>query len=120
MLSVFPNLFTYGLFAPFVLRLALAVYVGALAKTTLKTQGEDRRKKIYGIFCAVLAASLLFGLFTQVAALVVLLILALEWRMKKPTGGIFKPENMAVLLAAAIAVSILFSGAGFFAFDLPL
>jgi hypothetical protein len=137
MLSAFPDLFTYGLFAPFVLRLGLAFFVGSLAATNLKNNGENasaasesivpkipgvryQKKTIYGVFCAILAALLFFGLFSQVAALITLLVIALEWRVKKSAGIMLKPEHMAMVLAAAIAVSILFSGAGFFAFDLPL
>lgn len=68
--------------------------------------------------CAVSAVSLIagmlvfVGLFTQPAALVLAVISLARVRDKD--------DRLLYLLLFAMALSLLFSGAGFFAFDLPL
>lgn len=139
MLSAFPDLFTYGLLAPFILRLALAFYMGTIGLESLKRAKSTvsgpsasesmvpeipwipyKKESIYGGFNVIVALLLTIGLFTQVAALISFLIIILEWKIKKEPGVLWQSEHVSMLLAGAIAISLLFSGAGFFAFDWPL
>lgn len=141
MLSAFPDLFTYSLFAPFILRLVLAFYIVTIGQTSLKKQNKGvagaapsasdsivpeipwipyKKETIYGYFNIAIAVLLFIGLFTQVAALIAFLIIVLEWRIKKQPGVLWQAEHISMLLAGAIAISLLFLGAGFFAIDWPL
>lgn len=140
MLSAFPDLLTYGLLAPFILRLALAFYMGSIGLENLKRKNVGagstpsasesmvpelpwlpyKKESIYGGFNMIIATLITIGLFTQVAALIAFLVIVLEWRIKKEPGILWQSEHISMLLAGAIAISLLFSGAGFFAFDWPL
>lgn len=148
MLSVFPDLLNFGLFAPFILRLALGFFVGFLAVSRLKksgrgasgremfggatvgadgeegtiakTQISEQRSQAYGILEIIVAVFLIVGLLTQVAALISIFLLLLERQARKSGGREWNLEKSAFVLAVVIAFSLLFIGAGFFAFDLPL
>jgi len=130
MLSAFPDLLNYSLFSPLVLRIALAFFIATFGIARLKKQSDVselswlplplRKFASYGTLEVIIAIFLILGLFTQVAALISLFVFAMEWRVKKDVVGIWNLERGAFLLAGAVALSLLFVGAGFFAFDLPL
>ena len=63
---------------------------------------------------------LLIGLFTQLAALlsISLCIKTLIWYNRFPTGSV--PERITYLLLLTMSISLFITGAGFFAFDLPI
>lgn len=118
MLSIFPDLLAYGLLAPFIIRVALGAY---FLYFVFKTAQNDLRKQTHSPFLwgviilpvAVGAILVLSGVFTQIGAL----ILAL-WTLAELFRA--KENRLIMLFAFAMALSLLFSGAGFLAFDLPL
>ncbi len=134
MLSVFPELFTYGLLAPFILRVvlgALFLNLGILKFTKEKSRWitffEGFRIKPAVIFLTILASIetiggilLIIGLFTQVVALVFAILTFAELFIEFKEEALLKRNIIFYLLVFAISLSLLFSGAGFFAFDLPL
>ena len=69
---------------------------------------------------AIIGGLLLLGLLTQFAAIlaIALSIKTLIWYKRFPKGSI--PERMTYILIIAIALSLFITGAGFFAFDLPI
>ncbi|MBI2097999.1 MAG: hypothetical protein HYT46_03680 [Candidatus Vogelbacteria bacterium] len=106
MLSLFPNLLTYWLVAPVILRavLGLAFIHEAYA--------ERKTERVMSLLKAVAGGLLVIGLLTQAAALGGAIICLYElWRLG---------TNDRRLLKLAIAVSLLFLGPGFFALDWPL
>lgn len=133
-LTVFPDLLTYSLIAPFILRVSLGL---VLVYFSYLKFGKERMEKITffdslgmkpGIFyvntigCIELIGGILLvvGAYTQIAALGAALIMLaatyIKWR---------RPESLRndiefYILLLVIAVSLIFTGAGFFAFDLPL
>lgn len=134
MLNPFPHLLTYMLVAPFILRLVLG-YAFLLfgynkltrnrrEKTTFFEKLGLRPGKIYvlvfGVIECIAGLLLVAGFYTQIAALVSGLILLgtilIKW--KKPT--LLSGETILFVTLFAIALSLLFSGAGFWAFDVPL
>lgn len=134
MLSVFPTLLVFGLFAPFLLRVALGfVFVrfgwhklgkGRTEKTaffeSLGWKPGNYFAFSFGIIELAAGVLLLIGLYTQLAALVAALILlgALILKRAHKTGIESSRGFLALLLI--VALSLLVSGAGFFAFDFPL
>ncbi len=134
MLSVFPALFTYKLLAPFILRVVIGIVfldLGYLKLGKEKTVWHDffevihfRPSYFYVTLLAVIeiisGAFILTGYLTQLAALVMAIILFAECYIETRDGSLLKRDIVFYFLLLAICVSLLFSGAGYFAFDLPL
>ncbi|MEK7610251.1 MAG: hypothetical protein AAB468_00665 [Patescibacteria group bacterium] len=107
MLNPWPELLTFGLVAPLGLRLVAGLVFVNSGWQQIKTSNE----KLIGL-CKLLGGGLItLGLFTQPAAALLGLWSLRDWKTKR---GSQYP------LLAAICLSLLFSGAGFFAFDWPL
>lgn len=120
MLNPFPDLLTYGLLAPFILRLALAFflissnYATAVQKTMDLTQAK-------AIAYVVTGAMIFFGFFTQIAVLVALLIVAFDiWNGLSKKIIYADSEKWCFVFVIVIGLSLMFSSAGAFAIDLPL
>lgn len=127
MLSLFPSLLTYGLFGPFILRLTLGAilaywgYRGFMTKDTGDASGTDRTQAvILGIVDAVTGVLLIVGFLTQFAALVAVVILGMKLVHKAMAKSLFTDGVNYYFILFVIALSLLVSGAGFYAFDLPL
>ena len=122
MLSLFPSLFTYEQVGPLIIRLMLGitlVYFG-YRKTLKKGTSSGSNAKAYGVVEIIVGIFLVIGLFTQLAALlnVIILVIKLGFKIRDKqflTDGI----NYYILLLA-MAVSLLFTGPGFLAYDLHL
>lgn len=134
MLNPFPDLLTYSLLAPLLLRLVLGFIFVDLG--ILKTKGEKERWRatfealhlkpadfflpLYAFLQITGGILLILGLWTQVAALMFVIFtgaeLYIEWRAKE----ILKRDLVFYLLLFIISLSLLFTGAGAFAFDIPL
>lgn len=120
--SLFPYLLTYEQLAPFILRVVLGITLAYFGYKKIKKQGSSSGSNsvIYGAVEIIIAAFLVIGLFTQLAALInaVILVIKIGYKIRDKaflTDGI---NYYILLLAMAIAVAL--SGAGFLAFDLPL
>ena len=134
MLSIFPELLTFGLIAPLLLRVvagALFAISGWEALVSKRVEKHDCFQNagfrpvvfwlyLVGVVELVGGALLVLGLFTQPAALALLIVTigAILLKFKNPKL-LSEPTAYYVLLFAILA-SLIFSGAGFFAFDLPL
>ena len=134
MLSVFPNLFTYNQLAPFILRVVIGIIfldLGYLKLGKEKTAWNMFFQTIHFkpsyLFVTLLAvieiisgAFLIVGYLTQIAALVMAIILFAEAYVELRDGAILKRDIVFYILLLAICLSLLLTGAGAFAFDLPL
>ncbi|HEY4490245.1 MAG TPA: DoxX family protein [Candidatus Paceibacterota bacterium] len=134
MLNVFPDLLTYQLLAPFILRVVLGLILLNLGylklgaeKTrwetsfeTLRLQPKEVLVKLFGFIEILGGIALIAGFYTQVAALVFAVITFIELYIEQKEAALLKRDFVFYLLLFAIALSLLLTGAGFFAFDLPL
>ncbi len=129
MLNIFPNLLTYTLIAPLILRLVLGVFMVFMSYKKIKfINGSwfdgDRIQKISNGSQIVLALSgilLIFGLFTQIASLLILTITLTAFLYKKQIlKAVSEKDLMIHVFIMAISFSLMLSGAGFYAIDLPL
>ena len=134
MLSVFPDLLAFGLLAPFLLRVALGFVFISFGKYKLGGGRAEKAKFFeslgwkYGLYVAtvlgiielVVGVFLLIGLYTQIAALAAALILLCALILKKKAPHGIESSSCFLFLLFIIALSLLVSGAGLFAFDLPL
>jgi len=137
MLSIFPELFTYALVAPFVLRVALGSYfiVQGLRRHKQDTMvwenlwskngapikiGSLKVAPVLVKIQIVLGVLLFVGLYTQVAAILVLIFAGAEIFMKHKQSPLTFNEKWFTVIVGAMSLSLLFLGAGFLAIDLPL
>ena len=132
--SVFPDFLTYGLLAPLILRLALGfifINFGRLALTgerdrwlklfdVIRLRPAKIFEKIFGFVEIVGGILLVIGLYTQVAALVFSIISLAELILEYREPVLLKNNIYFYILLFAISLSLIFLGAGFLAFDLPL
>ena len=114
MLSVFPELLFLAPFAAFLMRVALGGVFTYAAMRHL--QSSDGTMRSFAVAEAATATALLAGAWTQPAAIVSMLLIG--------TWFIFPKLRITALgtavLSVVIALSLLITGAGPLAFDLPL
>lgn len=134
MLNLFPDLLTYHLLSPFILRVVLGllfINLGYLELTKEEKRWERTFEtigfkpphvwsKLFGLLEIIAGALLLVGLFTQAAALFVALVSLAECYIENRTPVVLKRSLIFYVLIFTIALSLLFTGAGFMAFDWAL
>lgn len=135
MLTVFPELLAFSLFAPFILRVAIGIAFVALGAKHFGKSAVSVREELVRVFpwagslavflgIAELALGILLivGLWTQVAALLAGIgALKLAFLKHRFSFAAVAPFSISTyLLLAVISLSFLLTGAGLFAIDLPL
>lgn len=114
MQTLFPQAFTLAFFAPTILRIVVAVVFIVAARRSFK---EGKNGKIIGFALGILGTLLFLGLLTQLAA--IFAILNIVWlNFQKKTPSMFHNRTVMVL-SFAILLSLLITGAGALAIDLP-
>lgn len=134
MLDVFPELLAYHDLAPFILRLVLGLVIVNLGYLKL-TSEKDRWVASFGALHMHTAARwvsfigalemlggimLMAGIYTQAVALLFSMVLIFEMILESIAETILIRNFTFYLLLFAIAFSLLFTGAGGFALDVPL
>ncbi|MCL5781776.1 MAG: hypothetical protein M1459_00195 [Patescibacteria group bacterium] len=120
MLSVFPTFLSYQQLSPFILRIVLGAVFLFWAYRQIRKHDKNKVKLIQGIVEGIAGILFIVGLFTQAVALVsaIYLIICIFERINRKaflTDGV----NYYLILLA-ISISLLVTGAGWWAFDLPL
>ena len=121
---MFPELLSFMLLAPFLLRLAAGYFLFneglRLVYKDTSSKQEKTLIRLLGGTELILGALLFVGLFTQFAALIGMFtaLLLITWRTKRPA---YAPrEKETYIFLCIVCISLLFLGAGAFGFDLPL
>lgn len=133
MLNPFPQLLVFGFFAPTLLRVAVAVAFGLMAARFVKNRNDFAKTPlpivgapgmavtyVLAVIYAGLAAMFLFGWGTQYAAILggIASVKHAWFAGHYPT---YSPRSRSVyVFMAVICASLLISGAGAYAMDLPL
>ncbi len=133
MLNPFPELLVYGILAPFIIRVALGsalLYLGiehyrgrvAIAELLNPLMGKLARGAGGGlglieVLCGV---ALIVGAWTQVAALLACALTLKPLLLRAHLRGLSPYSPGMYMLLFVMALSLLVSGAGAFAFDIPL
>lgn len=134
MLNPFPDLLTFSFFAPLVLRVALGVVFFDFGRHTLGAgraahgalfealglKQHGRYVTILGTLEIVVALMLILGFYTQIAALVAFIFSLEAYYLKGKHGAHIEHRRHLFFLTAVISFSLLLSGAGAIAFDMPL
>jgi uncharacterized membrane protein YfcA len=125
MLSLFPELLDWSFYVPFFFRLFLGCYLLAagyqLAKKHKATRDEEKLTwNILGTLIMTIGLFIFLGVYTQIFGVISFAISLLALYFKKHKSH-DTPESIAFYaLFALLSLSLLFLGAGPFAFDLPL
>jgi uncharacterized membrane protein YphA (DoxX/SURF4 family) len=133
-LNTFPSLLTYVLVAPLILRLVLGgIFFSAGYLKIFKYrersiemfQSAGFPKPVSFMWTIALLELLggfflIIGMWTQISALIIAIISIGGLIIKMRHPGILHQTVDFYLFAIAIAISLMFSGAGFFSIDLPL
>lgn len=134
MLNPFPSLLVYSTLGPLILRLILGFVFLDLGILKLKKERhrwiisfealhiKAARQVVMGVGVVeiIAAVMLFFGFYTQIAALVTALITSLSFYIEWQAAPLIKRDIVFYLLLLAISISLLFTGAGAFARDIPL
>jgi len=132
--NLFPELFAFSLIAPFILRVLLGFIFLNLGSLKL---GKERpgwinsfnllniRPAVFftgllGIIEVVGGFLLIVGAYTQITALILAVIALAELFIEYREESLLKRDFVFYLLLAAISISLLLTGAGLFAVDIPL
>jgi uncharacterized membrane protein YphA (DoxX/SURF4 family) len=134
MLNPFPELLMYSFFGPFILRVLLGLIFLDLG--VLKLRGEKERwltsfetlglhpadlfVPLYALLQITGGLLLLIGLWTQVAALAFAIFTGIELYIEWKARDILKRDMVFYLLIFVISLSLLLTGAGAYAIDIPL
>ena len=114
MLSLLPQILFLAPLSAFVIRLALAFIFAYSAYTHVGR--SDMTARAWAVVEAALAAALIAGAWTQAIVIVALLLTMVALII--PRMRIFPLST--ILLTLVLCFSLLVTGAGAFAFDLPL
>ncbi len=134
MLSVFPTLFSYQLVVPFAFRIVIGIifvafgYLNITRRVGEKSATLERFGVNPGKFWLLILAIIeilggimfIIGLYTQVTALVLSILLAIGAKVKGKHENVFSLSLGFILLLLLITSSLLFLGPGFYSIDLPL
>jgi len=119
--SVFPELLTYSLKGIFALRALLGILFVFYGAKKLWRQGLGVKWRIIGIIEVAAGILLTIGLFTQLAALIIVILMLGALAIKAKTGNeVLKSGVDFYLLLLVIAFALLLTGPGSYSFDLPL
>jgi putative oxidoreductase len=132
--NIFPELFTFSLIAPFILRIVLGYifinlgllkltkeksgWIGSLHTLGIKPAGFF--VGLIGIVEIIGGLLLLVGAYTQLVALVFAIIAISETLIEYKENSILRRDLAFYLLLSAICISLLLTGAGAYAVDIPL
>ncbi len=122
MLSILPPLLAFGGFSSLLLRLTLGlVFVlwGHKAYKEYKIAKSNKKVAFY-LFLDAVGILLIIGLLTQLATLVATIYLGIMVGHKIKAKAFLTDGVNYYLILLIISISLIFSGAGYFAFDLPL
>lgn len=115
-LSLFPSLLTFGIFAPFILRLIASYF---LIYTGIKVY-KDRQNNWLAFPYILSGAILFFGIYTQGIVLLALITIKINWWMNRKISSPSNEQMMLYWFAGIILLSLLLTGPGAFAIDYPL
>lgn len=134
MLNPFPDLLSYSFFAPLILRVVAGLIFLDLGYVLFKKEKDSWIKlfqtlkipfpkisiKIFGGVEFLGGLMLIAGFYTQIASLVLSIITFIECYLEYKEPVLVKRNLTFYIMLLTITLSLLISGAGAFAFDLPL
>ncbi len=117
MLNPFPTLLAFSLFAPLLLRIVVGCTFIHFGTKNLKLKDY---KRALGYIEMIGGLLLIIGLFTQIVALIFTIYLGLLLIDKMHKKNFLTDGVNYYLILFVICLSLIITGAGFLAIDLPL
>lgn len=114
MLSLFPQILFLAPLSATLIRIALAIIFGYAAWRHFSR--PETTSRAFGVFEIVLASALFVGFWTQAAAILSGLLIVANMFSGHPKLYV----KTTLLLALVMCISLLVTGAGAFALDMPL
>lgn len=133
-LNTFPDLLTYSQISPFILRVVLGLIVLNLGYLKLKKESQAWQElfrtihlepakilvKILALIEIIGGLMLIVGAYTQITSIIFSILFFCEAVLEYRDSVLEKRNITFYILMFAISISLIFLGAGAFAFDLPL
>jgi len=129
----FPDLLTYALLAPVMLRITAAGFFAYLATHHFRNKKSAASELsilnqstaiftvgLYAVTEALIAIGLLLGLYTQIAAVIGLAVCLKVLFLRRGLHHLAPLARSTYILLSVTCASLLFTGAGLFAQDWPL
>ena len=120
MLSAFPTLLSYQQLSPLIIRLVLGIILLHWSYRGFRTGKQSGANKALNLAEGLIGLLLLIGLWTQVAALVATIGLAVCLIQKIRAKAFLTDGVNYTLILLVLAISLLVTGPGWIAFDYPL
>lgn len=118
-LSLFPEIYNYSGYAPLILRLSLGVsFVGDGIEDINKKGGIKILNILVGVLKIISGIALTLGIYTQLWASVACMLLIFSMIISMGDGDWNKARYNFIL--TIISASLILSGPGLYAMDLPL
>lgn len=117
-LNTFPGLLDYSRLAPFIIRLAVGIFIIYLGRNR-----QSKKFKTLSLVYYIFGLFLVSGYYTQISSIVGIVLLKLDfyvdyWKDRK-TKPVPKYFYFLYAIAGLVLVSLIFSGAGLLALDMP-
>lgn len=119
MLSLFPNLFDWSWYVPFIFRIFLGYYFFNLGLHTLK-KSDSVAWKLLGGISSLMGVLFVLGVFAQLIGLISGFLSLFLATSQKEHPRLKLESSVFYVLLSLVAFSLLFLGAGPHAIDLPL
>ncbi|HZS43206.1 MAG TPA: hypothetical protein VFA52_03255 [Candidatus Paceibacterota bacterium] len=126
-LNPFPDLLTYSLLAPVILRLTLGYFFFRVAISRFQTISESGTVlaapigwKILAVAEIIIALCFIAGFGVQIVSLISIVLLIIGLIFYQSTYFLRHYSREVLFLLLLISLSLLLSGAGAWAIDLPL
>lgn len=134
MLNPFPTLLAFELVSPLILRVTLGLILISIGIaiviskrrhfieyfTNINIPFPSNIAWLFGVLQMVTGVFLIIGLSTQISAIVSIFLLLSLFSFESKDDRLLPYSPSLYLVLTIVALSLLFSGAGFFAIDLPL
>lgn len=118
-LTLFPQLLSFGFFAPLFLRVVASLYLIYLGKKRL-----NKQYKWTSVLYFISGLAIFLGVYTQIAVILGVLMFKFDFYFEHWTNRKNIPLNpemfFTYFMAVLILLSLIVTGPGAFAFDLPL
>lgn len=120
MLSLFPSLLSWSQVSPLLIRLSLSAVLLFSAYKVFSNKKTSSNTKIVAAIESLAGILVLIGLWTQGATLVITIDMLVRLVLKIRERAFLSDGVNYYILILVMAFSLLLTGAGFLAFDLPL
>jgi uncharacterized membrane protein YphA (DoxX/SURF4 family) len=120
MLSIFPSFLAYEQFAPTVIRLVLGFILLHWLYQSWKDRSLSNKQRILPTLEGLAGVLIVLGYMTQLGALIVIVDMIIKLSKKIGSKQFLTDGINYYLIVLALAFTLLVTGAGLFAYDLPL